>query len=104
MAFVAVVGSQEAERAVGTASYFVDSETGLADVAYMVDPEWQGRGLGTALHERTVDYARRHGVRGFTADVLIGNEAMMSIFRRSPGSLEVVEEGDRYEVVLLLAD
>ena len=104
MAFVAVVGSQEAERAVGTASYFVDQETGLADVAYMVDPEWQGRGLGTALHERTVDYARRHGVRGFTADVLIGNEAMMSIFRRSPGSLEVVEEGDRYEVVLLLAD
>ncbi|HET6729430.1 MAG TPA: GNAT family N-acetyltransferase [Jiangellaceae bacterium] len=104
MAFVAVVGSQEAERAVGTASYFVDQETGLADVAYMVDPEWQGRGLGTALHERTMDYARRHGVRGFTADVLIGNEAMMSIFRRSPGSLEVVEEGDRYEVVLLLAD
>jgi GNAT superfamily N-acetyltransferase len=70
----------------------------------MVDPEWQGRGLGTALHERTVDYARRHGVRGFTADVLVGNEAMMSIFHRSPGSLEVVEEGDHYEVVLLLAD
>jgi acyl-CoA hydrolase/RimJ/RimL family protein N-acetyltransferase len=104
MAFVAVVGSQEAERAVGTASYFVDQETDLADVAYMVDPEWQGRGLGTALHERTVDYARRHGVRGFTADVLAGNEAMMSIFRRSPGSLEVVAEGDHYEVVLLLAD
>ncbi|HJU98679.1 MAG TPA: GNAT family N-acetyltransferase [Jiangellaceae bacterium] len=103
MAFVAVVGSQEAERAVGTASYFVDQETGLADVAYMVDPEWQGRGLGTALHERTADYARRHGVRGFTADVLAGNEAMMSIFRRSPGSLEVVEEGDHYEVVLRLA-
>jgi hypothetical protein len=56
------------------------------------------------LHERTVDYARRHGVRGFTADVLVGNEAMMSIFHRSPGSLEVVEEGDHYEVVLLLAD
>jgi RimJ/RimL family protein N-acetyltransferase len=70
----------------------------------MVDPEWQGRGLGAAMHERTVDYARRHGVRGFTADVLVGNEAMMSIFRRSPGSLEVVEEGDHDEVVLLLAD
>ncbi|MGH8823552.1 MAG: GNAT family N-acetyltransferase [Jiangellaceae bacterium] len=104
MAFVAVVGSQEAETAVGTSSYFVDPETGLADVAYMVDPEWQGRGLGTALHGLTLDHARRHGVRGFTADVLAGNEAMMSIFRRSPGSLEVVEEDDLYEVVLLFGE
>ena len=100
MAFVAVVGDQEAERAVGASSYFVDPETGLADVAYMVDPEWHGRGLGTVLHERTTDYARRHGVRGFTADVLLGNDAMMSIFYRSSGSLEVMEEDDHYEVVL----
>lgn len=100
MAFAAVVGAQETERVVGIASYVRDQQTGLADVAYLVDPQWQGRGLGRALHERTMDYARRHGVSGFTADVMKGNDAMLTIFRRSPGALEILEENDRYEIVL----
>lgn len=99
MTFAAVAGREPGEI-VGTASYFVDSDTGLADVAYMVDPAWQGVGLGTALHATTLDYARRNGVRGFTADVLTGNDAMMEIFRRSPGALEVIEFDDCYEVSL----
>jgi acyl-CoA hydrolase/RimJ/RimL family protein N-acetyltransferase len=100
MTFAAVAGGREPGQIVGTASYFLDPETGLADVAYMVDPEWQSVGLGSALHEITLDYARRHEVRGFTADVLTGNEAMMEIFRRSPGVLEIMEDDDRYEVSL----
>jgi hypothetical protein len=52
------------------------------------------------LHEITLDYARSNGIRGFTADVLTGNEPMMTIFRRSPGSLELVEDDDHYEVQL----
>jgi acyl-CoA hydrolase len=100
MTFAAVVGGPETGQVVGTSSYFLDPETGLADVAYMVDPQWQGLGLGTALHRRTVEYARSHGVRGLRADVLTGNEAMMSIFRGSPGDLELVEDDERYEVTL----
>ncbi|HEU4543810.1 MAG TPA: GNAT family N-acetyltransferase [Jiangellaceae bacterium] len=100
MTFAAVAGGRESGDIVATGSYFVDPETGLADVAYLVDPAWQGKGLGSKLHAITMDYARRHGVRGFTADVLTGNEPMMTIFRRSPGRLELVEEDDNYEVVL----
>jgi hypothetical protein len=47
MAFAAVVGESESERVVGTSGYFLDPQTGLADVAYMVDPEWHGVGLGS---------------------------------------------------------
>lgn len=100
MALAAVVGERETQQVVGIATYVRDPQTGLADVAYLVDPAWQGRGLGTVLHRRLVDYARRHGVRGFTADVLLGNDAMLAIFRRTPGSIEIVEEDDRYEVQL----
>lgn len=83
MAFAAVVGEPESERIVGTSSYFLDPRTGLADVAYMVDREWQGVGLGTLLQARTIEYARARGIRGLTADVLIGNAAMLAVFRRS---------------------
>jgi len=83
MAFAAVVDAPESERVVGNSAYFLDPQTGLADVAYMVDPAWQGIGLGSALQARTIEYARAHGVRGFTADVLLDNEAMLTVFRRS---------------------
>jgi acyl-CoA hydrolase/RimJ/RimL family protein N-acetyltransferase len=101
MAFAAVVGERESERIVGTASYFVDARTSLADVAYMVDPEWQGTGLGSALQERTIDYARRHGVRGFTADVLVENVGMLAVFRRSGVRMETHVDAGAIEVTML---
>jgi acyl-CoA hydrolase/RimJ/RimL family protein N-acetyltransferase len=85
MAFAVVVGPPEHERIVATSSYYRDPRDGFAEVAYMVDPEWQGNGVATALHARTVEYARGHGVRGFTADVLVSNPAMLRVFRRGVG-------------------
>ena len=105
MAFAAVVGRAEHERIVATSSYYLDPRDGLAEVAYMVEPGWQGSGLATALHARTVEYARSHGVRGFSADVLMNNLGMMKVFRRRLGHDLVSElEDGVYEVRMLFTD
>jgi acyl-CoA hydrolase/GNAT superfamily N-acetyltransferase len=101
MAFAAVVGPRENERIVATSCYYLDPATGLADVAYLVDPEWQGAGLGRILHERTVEYARAHGVRGFTASVLASNEAMLRVFRSGGHQLTSAVDGGSYELTLV---
>jgi RimJ/RimL family protein N-acetyltransferase len=82
MAFAAVVGPPEHERVVAASSYYVDPRDQFAEVAYMVDPEFRRSGLATVLHARTVEYAKAHGVRGFSADVLTGNPVMLRVFRR----------------------
>jgi RimJ/RimL family protein N-acetyltransferase len=102
MAFAAVVGDREAERIVGTSCYFVDPSSGMADVAYMVDPAWQGSGLGSALQVRTIAYAREHGVAGFTADVLAENAPMLKVFRRSGLRMETHLDSGAFEVRLYL--
>ena len=79
MAFVAVVGDQEKESLIGNACYYVDPSENMAEVAYMVHPEWQGSGLGKALQERTIEYARSKGLRGFTAEVLVQNKKMLGL-------------------------
>ena len=81
MAFAAVVGPSAHERIVAASCYYLSPATGLAEVAYMVDPDWQGAGLGGILHAGLVEYAREHGARGLTADVLLGNSRMMRVFR-----------------------
>ena len=100
MAFAAVVGPREEERIVATSCYYLDPATGLADVAYLVDPDWQGAGLGTLLHARTVEYARQHGVRGFTADVLLSNAAMLRVFQRGDHETRSTVSGESYEVTM----
>jgi acyl-CoA hydrolase/GNAT superfamily N-acetyltransferase len=78
MAFVGVIGEDwEREEIIAGTAYYVDPKTRLADVAIMVHPAWQGLGLGTAILGHTADYAREHGLRGFTADILCDNHAML---------------------------
>ena len=101
MAFLAVVGEWEEEHVVGSGCYYADPSTNLADVAYMIHPEWQGLGLGGHLQQRLIEYAKSKGLRGFTADVLSENEKMLAVFEK--GGFKVsskVVEGT-YEVVML---
>ena len=83
MAYVAVQGDAERERAIGSACYFLNPTTNLADVAFMIRPEWQGKGLASTLLRLLMAYAKARGVRGLTADVLVENGAMVAVFEKS---------------------
>jgi acyl-CoA hydrolase/GNAT superfamily N-acetyltransferase len=101
MAFVAVVGPSEHERIVAASCYYLSPATRLAEVAYMVDPDWQGVGLGGILHAGLVEYAREHGARGLTADMLQGNSRMMRVFERGDHSLSVRTDAGVKELTML---
>ncbi|MBN2283319.1 MAG: GNAT family N-acetyltransferase [Deltaproteobacteria bacterium] len=80
MAFVAVTGEKEEDECVvGSSCYYMDQATRLADIAYMIRPEWQGQGLGSCLQDKMIEYAKSKGIRGFTADILTENEKMIKL-------------------------
>jgi len=98
MAFAAVMGEGENEKVIGSSCYFVDATDNLAEVAYMIRPEWQKCGLGTALQQRMTEYAKSKGLRGFKANILLENSKMQRViqkgdkvtFSRCGNELEVV--------------
>jgi len=100
VAFVAVDGPPEAERVAGTGSYYLNPSTGLAEVAYMIRPEWQGTGLGRALQQRLFDYGLARGVRGFVAEILKGNSRMLKLAKGACDRIEVEAEDDVYVVTM----
>jgi len=67
----------------------------------MVDPDWQGAGLGGILHDRAVEYARSHNVRGFTADVMFGNSRMLRLFRHGDHQINETTEGGISELTII---
>ena len=80
--------------------YDVDPATSFADVAFVVDDPWQGRGLGTALLARLASVAKARGLLGFTADVLSSNKAMLGVFQASGLRYESERDGGVTHVVL----
>jgi len=102
VAFVAVVGPRENEEIVGTGAYFLNPSTNLAEAAYMIVPQWQGSGLGAALQQRLKEFAIERGVRGFVAELLQANSAMLNLAKRL-GKIEIKTENGAYHVTSVFA-
>ncbi len=101
MAFMAVAGEREKDFIVGSSCYYVDPSTNLADVAYMILPEWQGVGLGTAMQQRMIEYAKSNNLRGFKADIMANNVKMLRLTRGGFTDVSTSKSGGDYEVTML---
>jgi acyl-CoA hydrolase/GNAT superfamily N-acetyltransferase len=101
VAMLAVSGPRENEVVVGSACYFLNPTTNLAEIAFMVAPEWQGTGIGTALQARLQEYAMKRGVRGFVAEILPLNAPMLRLAQRAAGTVTVTPDEDVVHVTVL---
>lgn len=101
VAFVAVTGSRESEQIVGSSCYFLNPSSNLAEVAYMIVPEWQATGLGSTFQTRMMEFAIKKGVRGFVADVLAENSKMIALAKRACNNVTVHRHGETVEIEML---
>jgi GNAT superfamily N-acetyltransferase len=72
--------------------YYVDKESLTAEVAFVVRDEYQGRGIGAALLTYLTYLARKQGLHGFTAEVLITNRTMLHLFEGMGFAVEKRDE------------
>ena len=83
---VTIVGTlpeAHGEEIIAVGSYYLDQKTNLAEVAFVVSDQWQNHGIGTFLLKHLMRIARRNGIRGFTAEVLVENKAMQTVVNKS---------------------
>jgi acyl-CoA hydrolase/RimJ/RimL family protein N-acetyltransferase len=104
VAFLGVTGPRENEEIIGSACYFLSPTTNLAEVAFMVAPEFQGAGLGTALQARLQEYAMSRGVRGFVSEILPRNNNMLRLAARAQGTVTTLRDQDVVHVTVLFPD
>jgi acyl-CoA hydrolase/RimJ/RimL family protein N-acetyltransferase len=83
IAIVGLVPAAGGHEMVAIAQYFLDPRSGNAEVAFIVQDEWQRRGMGTFLLEYLAEIARSRGGRRFYASVLPGNRGMLNVFLNS---------------------
>ena len=79
--------SAPATSLIGVARY-EPVEEGLAEVAFVVEDRWQGKGLGTLLMAELFRAAADNGITRFRAYVLADNRRMLELFARHADVLE----------------
>jgi RimJ/RimL family protein N-acetyltransferase len=84
--FVAVGG----DRVIGLIHVEV-SRHGFGEIGMLVDREWRGRGVGSALFQAAIDWARGHGLHKLSLEVFARNTAAIALYRKCG----FVEEGHR---------
>jgi acyl-CoA hydrolase/RimJ/RimL family protein N-acetyltransferase len=104
LAIVGTVPAVSAEQIVAIAQYFLDPKTRAAEVAFVVQDEWQQKGMGTLLLDYLTQIARQRGVQRFYAKVLPINKAMLAVFYNSGYKVNTEFDGEVYSITYDLTD
>jgi acyl-CoA hydrolase/GNAT superfamily N-acetyltransferase len=101
LALVGCVARPGGEEIVAVGRYIQEPGTSMAEVAFLVQDEWQNKGMGTHLLTFLARAARQNGLRGFRASVLRENHAMLNVFHQSGYEVQTKLEDDVYTISFL---
>ncbi|MFQ5576334.1 MAG: GNAT family N-acetyltransferase, partial [Anaerolineae bacterium] len=102
MVILATLKNGEAiEEVVGIGQYSINPTAHTADVALAVRDDVQGQGVGTALLAHLTLLAKKRGLLGFTADVLLENRRMLRLFEKMEFDVTRRIEAGVYELTMM---
>ncbi|HOJ52251.1 MAG TPA: GNAT family N-acetyltransferase [Syntrophales bacterium] len=100
MVILATIEAGGKEIAVGMGQAIKDPESQMAEVAFAVRDDYHGQGIGTELLSYLTQWAKKEGLQGFTADVLIENKPMLHVFEKMDYDLRKKVEAGVYELTM----
>ncbi len=103
-AHVAMHGPPGHGKMIGLAQYSFDPQSGLADVAFTVEDDWQHRGIGTSLLQALLEVAKENIAEGVTAHVQVENSPMLKVFHRCGFPVETKLEEGQYSLKIRFGD
>ena len=106
MSIVGVIEESGRERIIAEARYILwkNLERPYADTAFIVDEHYQGQGIAAFMLELLIRTARKRGIEGFTADVLIDNAPMLRVFERASFQVQSSPNHGIYSLKLPFTD
>ena len=103
LSIVAIVEKGRNERIIAEARYAYGKREGAHEVAFIVDEEFQGKGVATFMLNYLIKIARNRAIGEFIAYVLPRNEAMLKVFEKAKVPITRSFDSDAILVRLNLA-
>lgn len=99
---VATIPSNGDETVIASARYVASDDLRTAEVAFVVEEDYQGLGIAGRLMQHLVAIARERGIRELEADVLADNKRMLAVFGRCGLPMRQRRDGGTVHVTLTL--
>jgi GNAT superfamily N-acetyltransferase len=84
---------------VAVGEYLLDPGKNIAEIAFSVSKEWQGKGLGKILMKKISEAARENGISGLIAYTLPRNQGMIKLFKSLPYKTKTLYDGEVVELI-----
>jgi acyl-CoA hydrolase/RimJ/RimL family protein N-acetyltransferase len=97
---VVIRGDRDNPMIVGVGQYGIDESSHTAEVAFAVRDDQQNSGIGFELLKYLTYLAKRQGLLGFTADVLVENKPMLHVFEKGGFDIKRKIDSGVYELSL----
>ncbi len=94
MTVVAVTGEFGFGKVVGMGVYLLEPSRNMAEIAFSVSKEWQGKGIASVVIDKLIDAARENGIAGFVAYTSMTNKGMINLFKKLPYKITTSVEED----------
>lgn len=104
MVILAVVGDVDHEQVVGMGQYAINEASHTAELAFAVLDEFQNKGIGWELINFLTYLAKREGLLGFTAEVLVENRPMLHLLEKMGFDMERRNDGGVWELRMSFGD
>ena len=98
MVILALISQEEKEVVVGVGQYALIKTKHTAEVGFAVRDDYQNKGIGTELLSYLTYLAKREGLLGFYAEVLVENRAMLHLFEKMGFDIKKRREEGVYEL------
>lgn len=98
LVILAVIEQNEKEVVVGVGQYGIQEFQHWAEVAFAVRDDYQYKGIGQVLLSYLTQIAKRNGLLGFTAEVLVENKPMLHLFEKMGFNIEKRSSAGVYEL------
>jgi RimJ/RimL family protein N-acetyltransferase len=95
-----IIGDQESQLITAVGQYAIDENTHTAEVAFAVRDDQQNRGIGFELLKYLTYLAKRQGLLGFTAEVLVDNKPMLHVFEKGGFDMKKRSDSGVYDLML----
>jgi acyl-CoA hydrolase/GNAT superfamily N-acetyltransferase len=100
MSIVGVVEEAGVEKIIAEARYVRLNNESRADTAFVVDENYQSRGIASYLFDLLIRIAREEGIIEFAADVLADNKSMLKVYEKAPFPIKAVFSDGVYKLTI----
>ena len=101
LTLLVVVGEFGFGKVVAVGEYLLDPAKNIAEIAFSVSKEWQGKGLGKILMKKLSEAARENGISGLMAYTLPRNQGMIKLFKSLPYKTRTLYDGEVVELTCM---